>query len=472
MTSYLNLKNGKTTKIKAQRRFNRRSNNNNNNNVNRMNINNRRGRRRGRGRGGRIRNGRNNINYNIRSLQGVQYSLNETLTKEALCYSEAVVCPFADEAVGCKRPDGQIGTTPCTDRYSGLLGLVEQSQHFSPPSGASISGICISFIPRSLAVNWIRGNIDDGKCKPYLSILELDSNLNGIVNDIQSGSKYRSVVSDPYCLLYTILGSDGKFYRFDTVPGDFTLSFEEGINLIRTPRLNSIYNNFDTLRILGAGIKLWPNSAPVQTGGRVFSGSFRLSDFYDILGGGDLDRSTVNATNLETALKDNYKTFVGLDGTTIRYNPLMDRKQLELQDMQINLFATTGEDDENHYTEYFLDSANTVQLYDLATPNCYAPVVIWRYGNETVYDITFRMVVHNEGGTDGVCPFEADAVISDHNILHLDKFLMSSHFDRYVKGHTFAKFINKAKKFVGHVQKGTAKAVQIINLIEKFAGML
>jgi hypothetical protein len=431
-----------------------------NNKINRKSVNKR----------GRVRKRKVSVKgrrgTNIKGLRN-RYTLVDTLSQPAISYAEAVVCPFEDKAIGCRRPDGQVGTVGATDKLVGLFNMKQVAIDFEASTSVALTGFILTLLPRSLAVGWLRGGLFSGTLGtehiiPVLSIQELDTDLRGFAT-----SAYDSVISDAYCLLFTILGADGSFYRYNCEAGLTSSEFTVGINLIRTPRMLSIKTNFDTLRLLGAGIKLWPNSAPISTGGHVYSGAFRLRDLYEMLAG--LSQTSISGFNIESALKDNYKTFAGLDGTTVRYNPLIEPKQLNLQQLQLNFKAVTYEITAGIYqTLYEYNEILPNQVHDLASANAFVPMVIWRYGNEAVYDVTFSMVAHVEGATDGVCPFEAEAPISEHNLDHLDKFLKSDLFARYVAGHSFVPFYMKAKEIAASVTKGTAKILKMFKLLENY----
>jgi hypothetical protein len=313
------------------------------------------------------------------------YSLVDTVLSSTVDYAEAVVCPFDDKAVGCKRPDGQVGTVCGTDRFASLLNMTQYASVFSTLTGTELTGFVLTLVPRSIAVGWLQGQLISGTLGsdhvlPNLNIQELDSDFKGL-----PATEYTSVLSDAYCILFTILGANGKFYRFNSLPGEISEDFTPGINLIRTPRMDSMRDNFDTIRLLGAGMKLWPNSAPINTGGHVYSGAFRLRELYEILAG--VSQTSISSYNIESALKDNYKTFAGLDGTTVRYNPLMEIKQTELKQMNMQFTAVTFDVlPDTHFTVYKYNETLATELHDLASANVFVPAIIWRYGNEAVYD--------------------------------------------------------------------------------------
>ncbi len=458
MSYNMNLQTGRTTYVPKRKWRAKRNNANAKNKQPKHNPMNRKRRRRRRPRRRRPRQSIPDYEHNLVAMNssgGELITLHEIMNPLTIDYCEAVVCPFNDRAVGCKRPDSKSGTVGATDR---LDAIINSSAISAALPNTSCTGIVLSLVPRSISTGWIEGTVDGqtNEIIPTLPRTELDSALN----PLEDTAGEPAVVGDPYMLIFAALGADNQFYR---ITGS-TPAFSVGVNFIRSVRSDSLDTNFDTVRLLGAAFKLWSNEAPINTGGKVFSGAFRAKDLYDIYTN---NNSNVNANSLETVLKDQYKNFVGLDGTTVRYKPLQDPDQLKLRPTRLPIIAKYT----NTQTYYSISDTYTPQIYDLATPNTFLPSVVWRFGN-TDYDLTLKTIFHVEGGTDGSCPFESEQINRDLAITHIDQLLSSNQFPRYVKGHSFKKFIEHAKKFIGHSVKGTAKVLQILQLIEKHAAAL
>lgn len=407
----------------------------------------------------RRRNRRRRRAAQVIGMDEQQYRLHQCFPRSTINYAESVVNPFALEAIGSKRPDKRTTTLGATDRLDLLLPI----QSIAESMGNNFGGFMISFLPRSIKSGWLEGSntvTTSGlqTLTPSLASLALDSSFSS------SGSEPLATIGQAYCLLFTILGVDGKFYALNQ-PNQTEAVFE-GVNYVQTSRMASLEQNFDTLRINGAGLKMWANEAPINTGGRIFAGSYRAADIYDILTG----ESSVNSLNVESAMKKKLH-FTGLEGTTLRYEPLIDPVQKECKQLQNYIrqdLITSGSIVNNIFE---VDTSGSYKLHDLADPNSLIPTAIWRYSS-TIYDISLRLVVHVEGATDGVCPFEAISTPPDYNIEHLDHFLNSPMFPFSVKGHSFKSFMEKAKQIVSKASKGATNAARIMKLLEQFAAQL
>jgi hypothetical protein len=385
----------------------------------------------------------------------ISYNLTHLIKGQSLKYAEACVNPFDDVCLGCKRPDGSPFTVSAVDRMQLTLPVTTLAGFMA----SNFGGIVLCFIPRCTVVGWLTGNQTATSpaviISPEIQFTQYDANFNAIT------SNNILVPSDAYYILFAGLGLDGLYYKIDAAG----TGVDTGYMCIRTTRQTALQNTSASLRILGAGCKLWPNSPPISTGGKVFSGMMSQNDlwssFRNISG-------YSNSQTIESQIQSK-QAYYGLDGTTVRLNTFGDKEQIDFHDTSLEeLYSDLLPSGEINVAQ---EGNRQYSSQDLIGPGSGIPIMVWRYQSPTdVFDLTFNMVAHLEVKPRGTSPYEQSFLVYDSKLIHLDKILGSTFFPLSVKGHSFKSFFNKAKTFIHSTLKSADDISKIIQLVEKVLG--
>jgi hypothetical protein len=433
--------------------------------------------------------GRRNNNNNNRTIVGLglrPYALHHTIKQQSIDYAEAVVCPFNQAAIGSLRPDEVTNTAPATDKVQGVVPITAINQVFQSPAvqdvwpGVTLTGIMFFLMPRSNKSGFWEArsitniNTQRDEIKPTVNSVGLDPTLTS------NNEETRYNLGWPYVLCASFLGSNGLYYCYAPAVTGTTnpINLATGYNTLRSTRMNLIYDNFNSLRILGMGLKVWSNAPPIQTGGYTWGGEISLQDLYRAM---TATNDGLSSQVIQDAIK-NRSQYSGLDGVTLRYNTVVEPIQTKIKEVYIDDIIRKSSDtnyegsaQQNYITQvdaYEITKATELQSKDLATNSTLVPCLVWQFGSGNYYDLTFNSIWHLEGRTVGSCPFELSSEIIDPNIKHLDKFLRSTAFPITAKGHSFRKFIEKAQKIVGRASHFATNSHRIIKLIEEFLGKI
>jgi len=396
-----------------------------------------------------------------------------------------VICPFDRKAIGSIRPDYVHATAAATDKaqfvvpYTKLQEYMAQAAAQKQYPGVTFTGVMMWFNPRCTQAGWFDGDlVTSGNTKvemaPSVYTFMLNSTFNAGSVDTGSTTDFFGPAY-AYTIGFTLLGSDGNFYGYSDPGGDVDVFIFYGYNTITTTRMDLIDQNFNAIRVLGAGMKLWTNAPPINTGGYVFGGELALQDLYSAL---HKESNAFTATSIQDGLKHRNR-YQAIDGVTVRYNPLAEQRQLALQEVYVDdikrLVIAHELPEDNHLVgidNYTIPNELEMQSKDLATQSTMVPVMIWQFGTNASYDLSFDSIMHVEGRTVGNCPFEVQQEIVDPNIEHLDKILRSHKFPTSAKGHSFKTFLEHAKRLSGKGARTLANATRIAKLVEEFLGKI
>jgi hypothetical protein len=405
------------------------------------------------------------------------FDLSHALHNATLDYAEAVVCPFAPRALGAMRPDDVSATSPATDKLQGVLPLVNlvAGAFGSAPvqavwPGVTMIGVCVFLLPRSSQAGFFDARssttVSPGTVviDPLINVKTINSTF-GSVQDDQFGPAYA------YTIGVTYLGSNGLYYGYSPPASNEPITLFRGYNSILTTRIGLVAENFNSLRILGNGIKIWSNAPPINTGGYTWGGEIAMQDLYRAFTG------DITSNTIQDSLKHRTQ-YSGLDGVTLRYNSIVEQQQLRLNEVYLTdvkrvsqtiVYDGDGDDFEAGIDGYSAPPESQWQSKDLATVSTLVPCAVWQFSDtNSLYDLSFNSIFHLEGRTVGVCPFENSTEVVDPNIEHLDKFLRHHAFPISAKGHSFKTFIEKARKITGKITAGATRAAMITQLLEKF----
>lgn len=418
-----------------------------------------------------------------------EYTLAECINKATIDYAEAVVCPFNPRGLGAIRPDEVMSTSAGTDKLQLIIPYTKLQEAAADPNvqqvypNLSFIGVAMWFNPRCAQAGWFDAQSTEEE-KAYTMVKtkvghrSLNSTLTvaGGTAGIKDGG-YGPAYA--YTIGFALLGNDGRFYAYTPLIeglGEPSTTLIRGYNTISTTRIDLVDQNFTSIRVLGTGMKLWSNAPPIQTGGYAFGGEIALQDLYQIIAG---ENNSLTSQSVQDALKHRTK-YLALDGVTTRYNSIAEMKskvmqEVYIQDINVNTVegsSSLGPTDDLYYAEdeYTITNETEFMSKDLASQSTMVPIIVWQYGSNDPYDLSFESIIHVEGRTVGNCPFEIQQELVDPNLEHLDKFLRHSLFPISARGHSFRTFLEKAKKMVGKGNATMANVVRIGALLEKFLG--
>lgn len=209
-----------------------------------------------------------------------------TLSPEAKGFIQAVTNPFSDAAIGAIVPDQWCPPTIAgNDRLTLTLDPAEWKKRLPT---LTITGWVVYFVPRSLALGW--------------RALDTDDKLLHAV--VPMNMDFTTPDSDPRAALYSLyVGAIGtiedgpvKIWAHDN---QYSEKFQPGINSIPFSRHDIIESTTNGARIVGAGIKAFPNSAPLTTGGTVYGGWMPLTDLQHHVPNSLLDPLQLSTPDIE-----------------------------------------------------------------------------------------------------------------------------------------------------------------------------
>lgn len=392
------------------------------------------------------------VNRDSNTRQTSIYSLISPSVRD---FAEAVVCPFGAGAVGALRPDRYASTIiPMLDKFDlditpDLLGASDTGTDASV-----LSGVIVWFEPRCTAAGTMDLNsTNDGFLYPcnYYS-------PTGTLDIGQSITAYHACITGLWIL-------PAGTYKIGIYAGGV---FDNAAYKYTFARYSGVHSNNDAVRILGAGIKLWGEEAPLNMGGYSFGGWLSLESFMSVMYTGN----GTGGNSLQTSLRyrcDN----MGIAGVTVRYSSIQSPTQVKLIPPSIssrNYTATS-----NAYITFH--GNYTPQAADLCESGDYLPFAIWRFNNVDAnngpYTLKLSMVAHVEGVPAYDSPFIAQRRKPDLSLSSLSELLEDKEeFPVATKGHSFKSFANSAKKFYTKVNKTVGRISNMMNSIDKFVNKI
>jgi hypothetical protein len=432
-------------------------------------------------------------------------TLKSTMSDDMVRFCEAVVHPFGNDAIGAILPDKYSDlVVPVTDRVE--FDLSPQFLNFegdwtsetdNPGGLMQLLGVFMWFQPRCVAAGVIDTYIDYAQAanlyvNPFISI---DPTFSPLGNRI---------ILDDYLLCYTGVwannsaGANSDFdYGFFDITGSTLIS--NRYVCIEYSRFLNIKENCDKMRVLGAGIKLWSEEAPINTGGYSIGGWI---NFEDIMQAMRHDTTTNNPAdpgallNIQTSIRFPVRT-PGLGGSTVRYSSLQDMEQLDLEYPRVpdRLWVEDNPGYVDPTTGTSLTSATNIihpnrgvdlAINDVITPGSMVPCIYWAFnvnrtaassGNNTAgngaYTLKVSSIVHGEAAPTGTCPFQTYKKNSELAAEHVKSILSNvDTFPVAATGHSFKSFMKKAKHFVTGVSKGAGHFANLMKQVDKWAGAI
>jgi hypothetical protein len=227
------------------------------------------------------RRNRRRVNREAR-LADLEQDIEPFFTSLTRHFAEAVTNPFSDEAIGAVIPDQWAPPTiPAMDRLTvdfdpALLGALFDS----PFDDINVSGMFFAIVPRSLAVGWL--------AQQDLQTVALDAPFYQDLCGIYPLTDTFAATDDEplahmYCLFFAMLGDSAgtfnagpTFVAIDAQAG----KYRAGFNCIPFSRYSALRESASGGRIVGAGLKITSDEAPIETGGTVYGGWMPLEDMF------------------------------------------------------------------------------------------------------------------------------------------------------------------------------------------------
>lgn len=406
-------------------------------------------------------------------------------------YCEAVVHPFGNEAVGATLPDRyQELIIPLTDRLEldltpDLFNSPLAVTDWQDTPGVQLTGIFMWLQPRAIGAGTINilnteaaGTVNFYNTNPFLCADDKFSQLaaDGILN--------------AYNLCFTgIWAASGNFpvtYGFFQ-GGNPNVPISPYYTAIQYSRFSNIVSNCDKIRILGAGLKLWSEEAPINTGGYSLGGWITLEDIYEALEIGDdpSDYTPVNAgalKNIQSQIKFACRS-PGVKGSTVRYSSIQTAEQAEpeypvLPSRMYSVQDQLIESIPSGLIQTVVPRPGAdLGISDMTTPGSFVPCVYWSFNIksqesevEGVYTLKVMSMVHSEGTPTGESPFMSNKSNYDSSVQYIKQMLENPEmFPAAAAGHSFKSFMKKTRHIVSKLKKGAATAVKVLTLIDKVA---
>jgi hypothetical protein len=414
-------------------------------------------------------------------------SIPGVFSEPLLRFCEAVVHPFGPEAIGATLPDQyQELVIPLTDRIELDLtpDLFNLQGDWQTTAGVQLTGIFMWFQPRCTAAGFAVLDDDGINQFPQLPYLGVDDTLSAL---------NQSVIFDHYYLCFTGIWEQSAsalnapitygFFNNNQVSGAIITSCYFAI---RYTRFNNVALNCDKMRLMGAGIKMWSEQAPINTGGYCTTGWTTIEDICEALEWGALSLPLASPGPLNPgalkAFQPKIKFAVrspGVKGGTARYSPLQTPEQVESEypSVPARLYNTLTNSGSDPWPVFLLQKANVdLSIHDNITPGSYVPCIFWQFNttdtesNNGVYTVKVMSMVHGEGTPSGESPFMACKSSVDPAAEHAKSMLENIEvFPVAASGHSFKSFLTKTKHVISKVAKTAGHITKILSLADKFA---
>lgn len=406
-------------------------------------------------------------------------------------FAEAVVHPFSPEAIGAMCPDQWSGPSiPITDRLT-----IDFDPSIYQISSLDLDGVLIAIVPRCLRAGWAQGTPPTDAAQN--NGIKLQAPYMGTVGApalgmaVPGGTNVKpDLIFDQYYLLIAGIRGDkyvwiGTNNREAASSGSATSIAVDGwansagndtpgYNAIRFSRFGKYKGNCDKGRILGAGLKVWSNESPLNTGGTCYGGWITQDDLFKSLIGSGQFASSPPPSTIEDYIRFRF-TSLGVGGSTVRYSPLQSPIQQEYVVPAVTTTAYNLAADAIWWSE---EKENVdLTAFDQCKPGDFIPCCVWRYNTAMaggVYNLRISAQMHIQGSPSGDSPFQTKTIRSDPNYLYCKSLIENlEDFPVAVGGHSFKSFMSKAPKLIakmfkvsGHVNKFLGHASAFANTLQ------
>lgn len=381
-------------------------------------------------------------------------TLGSLFSEELHTFADAVVNPFDQSAIGAIMPDQwQPPTIPALDRLNFQL----DPTVFADATGGAVGTVIFAIVPRSLATGWWDYGGANGLAN--VPFYDLGPNLGG------GGSPgYPIMARYPYVLVMSV-AVDGAWTALTggAVVGSVV---EPGYNSVAFSRSSLAGSNLAACRMVGAGLKVWSDDAPINTGGTAYGGWITPDALKNSLGnraGGSAPGVVQDELRFRTIKQ-------GVEGVTVRYSPLQSAEQenfveFSLPDSLVAWDPSVVPQDSVKFGENY-----SPFVYDQVNPTTSIPCVVWKFTSaQDLYALRVQSVVHLQGRPMPLSPFMQVTPKPDPLYSHLAMLLENKDaFPVSTGGHSFKKFLTKAFK---HAQRLFRHADDVSKFLELSSGL-
>jgi hypothetical protein len=433
--------------------------------------------------------------------------LSESLSR----FVEAIVHPFGNSSIGATIPDHyQELVVPTTDRIELDVHPSDFYTASPPPenSGYTLVGIFLWFQPRCLASGIIGANtVEQDLAVAQYPYFAVGTDLSTILNS--------NIILDQYVLCAAGLWNTptGKGYGTYDSEGPGISNY---FTIIEYDRFNNIDQNCNKLRICGAGLKVWAEEAPINTGGYSVAGwatiddilqnfrwhgvalppeseektsdrypsSMRKQPKYEPAPGDTWVAEAVNPAaihSFQTHIKFACRS-PGVKGATVRYSPLQTAAQMQSQFPSIpeSQYSMSGKRDGKQLSPPMslpdVVSNDELAVHDVITPGSYVPCIMWNFNTNAQSNITEQYtlkvmsVVHSEGVPTGSSPFMATKSMKDPGMDYLKTMVENLEaFPAATTGHSFKSFFTKTRHVMNKIGRTAGHISRLISFADQFA---
>lgn len=285
----------------------------------------------------------------------------------------------------------------------------------------------------------------------------------------------------PYCLLVAAIGTkagDPKpFYYFADLLNSAGVTARKGVALVQFSRTSTLLTTMAKQRLIGAGLKVWSNEAPIETGGTCYGGWLPVETLRASLIGVSgitvpYDNPYLEAPVIQDGLE--FRTVQqGIDGVTVRYSPLQGPEQAHYIATRMppgNLVYSYN--DTTKRTEVDIAVGADDSAYDQIRPGTSIPAIVWAFSSTTnTYSLRVEARAHSQCVPDGTVPFMSNTTPPDPMYDQVRYVLENKDlFPVACSGHSFRSFFTKAGAISKRMASYAQKASNAMGFVHKWLG--
>jgi len=395
-------------------------------------------------------------------------------------YCDAVVNPFGQGAVGAILPDSYVDQVcAATDRFE--MSLTPNFFNYlatvpwQDTDHVRLIGVAIWLQPRCNATGMLAHATHTGTGEKY-NLFPFYP-LNDTLDELSLDTCFNAY---NLCITGIWTNSTGG----TAPPADWGVYTDNGgapdvvsmYYMIPFKKFEAIAENTTKMRLLGAGLKVWSEESPLNTGGYTTGGWLPLDDLFD-----GMYCSNATATDpgffhtVEPRIRYPQRS-QGVQGVTIRYSSLQDQCQRSLEYARIPtrlskyVENTTGPKTSPYY---FSPESDTIDYStsDLIEAGSDIPFLVWNFNASEptdVYALKIHAIAHVEATPNGSNPFASSLIKSDPAATVARQMVEDpAVWPPATIGHSFKSFATKLNRVESQVQKTASTIMQIMDVVER-----
>lgn len=283
-------------------------------------------------------------------------------------------------------------------------------------------------------------------CMPRQSLV-LRKRLRAALAVVSRRGRIRDAIHGPD-LRFLQRGLDGKLrhpmdFNIDGDPaaptaGSYIVVTPAACNVVPFHKTNTLQQLSSGGRLVGLGLKVWSDEAPIVTGGSAFGGWYNIRAFVDNFNQFRAAPTRTSAANIQDDLtyRRGYKA---IDGTTTRYSPCQSVVQ--------SAFTPIIYDNEEGYDPGLIPTGSFGAAADACGPADLIPAVVWKYNTtstQDLYTLRLQLVAHVQALPNNVNPFITSEHPPDPSYHAMTALLDNKEvYPVAVKGSSFTSFMSK-----------------------------